>query len=447
MSLPKYEKYKRTGVSWLENVPAHWQVLRLKYICLVFPSNVDKHFRDDEPRVQLCNYTDVYHNEQITADMPFMEASASADQVAKFTLKAGDTIITKDSETADDIAIAAYVPKDIPGVICGYHLSMIRPYVGTSGAFVKRLFDSLYVKARFAVAANGLTRVGLGQYALNNVELPFPPIDEQIAIAAFLDRETAKIDALIEEQEKLIVLLVEKRYATLSQTVTKGLNPLSPTRDSGLACLGKIPAHWKMTRLKFVASVQTGIAKGKDTVGKRTINVPYLRVANVQDGFLSLNVIATIDIEAEQLDRYRLLPGDVLMNEGGDFDKLGRGAIWRGEVTDCIHQNHVFAVRPHGVSAEWLNRITSSQYAQFYFMGRSKQSTNLASISSTNIMELPIVLPPKSEQEAILEFVDLETTRLDTLMNKSQHAISLLMERRSALIAAAVAGQIDVRQA
>jgi type I restriction enzyme S subunit len=142
-----------------------------------------------------------------------------------------------------------------------------------------------------------------------------------------------------------------------------------------------VPAHWEVTRLKFVAAVQTGIAKGKDTAGKQTINVPYLRVANVQDGFLALDDVATIDIEAEQLERYRLCDGDVLMNEGGDFDKLGRGAIWRGEVADCIHQNHVFAVRPHGVRAEWLNRVTSSQYAQFYFMGRSKQSTNLASIS------------------------------------------------------------------
>jgi type I restriction enzyme S subunit len=125
MSLPRYEQYKDSGVPWLGNVPAHWRVLRLKYACMVFPSNVDKNSRDDEPSVRLCNYTDVYYNERITADMKFMEASASKDQVAKFTLKAGDTIITKDSETADDIAIAAYVPDDLPGVVCGYHLSMV----------------------------------------------------------------------------------------------------------------------------------------------------------------------------------------------------------------------------------------------------------------------------------------------------------------------------------
>ena len=166
MSFPRYPAYKDSGVEWLGEVPSHWDVLRLKYACDVFPSNVDKHSRDDEPTVQLCNYTDVYYNERITADMPFMVATASEDQIARFTLRGGDTIITKDSETADDIAIASYVPEDLPGVVCGYHLSMVRPKGSTSGAFVKRLFDCCYSKGKFAVAANGLTRVGLGQYAL-----------------------------------------------------------------------------------------------------------------------------------------------------------------------------------------------------------------------------------------------------------------------------------------
>ena len=175
MSFPRHAKYKDSGVEWLGQIPSHWKVLRLKHACKVFPSNVDKHSRDDEPPVLLCNYTDVYYNERITADMPFMAVTASAEQITRFTLKGGDTIIIKDSETADDIAIAAYVPADLPGVLCGYHLSMVRPRASICGAYVKRLFDSFYAKARFAVAANGLTRVGLGQYALDNIELPFPP--------------------------------------------------------------------------------------------------------------------------------------------------------------------------------------------------------------------------------------------------------------------------------
>lgn len=167
-------------------------------------------------------------------------------------------------------------------------------------------------------------------------------------------------------------MLAEKRQATISHAVTRGLNPDAPMKDSGVTWLAEVPAHWEVKRLKFIANVQTGIAKGKEISGRETIAVPYLRVANVQDGYLALDDVATLDIEPEQLGRYRLVPGDVLMNEGGDFDKLGRGAIWQGDIPDCIHQNHVFAVHPHGVSSEWLNRITSAHYAQFFFMGRSK---------------------------------------------------------------------------
>lgn len=137
--------------------------------------------------------------------------------------------------------------------------------------------------------------------------------------------------------------------------------------------------------------------------------------------------------------------GDVLMNEGGDFDKLGRGYVWEGQIDPCITQNHVFAVRPHSVDSWWLNSITSSDYAQFYFMSQSKQSTNLASISSTNLMELPVILPPANEQTEILRFVHDTTEQFDGLISEAERGIELLQERRTALISAAVTGKIDVR--
>jgi type I restriction enzyme S subunit len=126
------------------------------------------------------------------------------------------------------------------------------------------------------------------------------------------------------------------------------------------------------------------------------------------------------------------------MNEGGDFDKLGRGCIWRGEIVPCIAQNHVFAVRPRNVLSVWLNAITSSAYAQFYFKSRSKQSTNLASISSANLMELPVVLPPNEEQSAIVGFLDHETSKIDALIVEQRRLIELLKEKRQAVISHAV---------
>jgi len=275
---------------------------------------------------------------------------------------------------------------------------------------------------------------------------PGAPLEEQIGIAAFLDRETAKIDALIEEQRRLIALLKEKRQAVISHAVTKGLDPNAPMKDSGIEWLGEVPAHWRVVPLKFLASVQTGLAKGKDHGDAVTVRVPYLRVANVQNGYLNLEDVAEIEVLPADIDRYRLRVGDVLMNEGGDFDKLGRGDVWRGQISDCLHQNHVFAVRPTKVASSWLNIVNGSDYAQRFFMLRSKQTTNLASISSSNLMELPVVLPPVDEQAKIEEVVQSARTELDALTGEAQRAIDLLTERRAALISAAVTGKIDVRE-
>jgi type I restriction enzyme, S subunit len=313
MSFRRYETYKDSGVAWLGEVPAHWKVLRLKHACEVFPSNVDKHSRDDELAVLLCNYTDVYYNEHITRDMAFMAATASEDQIERFALKAGDTIITKDSETADDIAIAAYVPEDLPGVVCGYHLSMVRPRGATCGAFVKRLFDSIYAKARFAVAANGLTRVGLGQYALDNVQLPFPPASEQAAIATFLDHETAKIDALVEEQRRLIELLKEKRQAVISHAVTKGLNPNAPMKDSGVEWLGEVPAHWELGGLtRFSGPVVDYRGRTPTKVDDGVFLVTARNVRNGKIDYTASEEYVDAESAASLLDRGRPEIGDLL---------------------------------------------------------------------------------------------------------------------------------------
>ncbi len=214
-------------------------------------------------------------------------------------------------------------------------------------------------------------------------------------------------------------------------------------RETGVEGLAQVPSHWVVCPLKSIARVQTGIAKGKDNSGQETMSVPYLRVANVQEGYLELDDVATIEIPVDALERYRLRVGDVLMNEGGDFDKLGRGHIWDGSIDPCIHQNHVFAVRPTTVSPEWLNAVTGTSYAQFYFMAHSKQSTNLASISSTNVMNLPVVLPPLDERRDIQDFLGSEIGKIDALVDEQRRLINLLKEKRQAVISQAVTKGLD----
>ncbi|EIL89068.1 Type I site-specific deoxyribonuclease [Rhodanobacter fulvus Jip2] len=448
MSLPRYAQYKDSGVAWPGDVPAHWSVSKVKTVIKAIDSGVsvnavDTPAADGSAGVlkTSCVYDGTFRFEENKAVLE-EELSRVACAVEK------DTVIVSRMNTPALVGAAGLVKENRPNIYLPDRLWQIH-FHNCVPSFVHYWTLSPVYRHQVEIACAGTSSSmqNLGQDQFKSFWIPLPTLDEQSAIAAFLDRETGKIDALIAEQEKLLTLLAEKRQATISHAVTRGLNPNAPMKDSGVSWLGEVPAHWRVTRLKFVASVQTGIAKGKDNQGKETITVPYLRVANVQDGHLALEQVTTIDIEPEQLDRYRLQVGDVLMNEGGDFDKLGRGAIWGGEIEDCIHQNHVFAVRPHAVSPQWLNQITSSQYAQFHFMGRSKQSTNLASISSTNVMELPILFPPHEEQAAVLAFVECENARLDALHDASTRAISLLKERRSALIAAAVTGKIDVRGA
>lgn len=231
---------------------------------------------------------------------------------------------------------------------------------------------------------------------------------------------------------------MSEAVATSQQGLVEKYQPYPEYKDSGVEWLGDIPIHWIVRRLKHTASIQSGIPKGKNLTDKTTISVPMLRVANVQDGYLNLDDIHQIDIEPHELERYSLRKGDVLMNEGGDNDKLGRGAVWQGEIEPCIHQNHVFVIRTENIEPEWLQQLMQSSYAKFYFYSVAKQSTNLASISSSNIKETPLFIPPKPERIKVLSFLNYETARIDRLISQQQRLIELLKEKRQAVISHAV---------
>jgi len=448
MSFPAYPAYKDSTISWLGRVPSHWNVLRLKHACEVFPSNVDKHARDDEPPVRLCNYTDVYYNERITADMPFMEATASEEQIARFTLRGGDTIITKDSETADDIAVAAYVPDDLPGVVCGYHLSMVRPRGSTCGAFVKRLFDSIYAKARFAVAANGLTRVGLGQYAVDNIDLPFPPVDEQRAIVAFLDRETAKIDALVEEQKRLIELLKEKRQAVISQAVTKGLDQNVQMKSTGQV-VGVIPVGWAAKRLKYLVRHADGIQMGPFggmllQLESGDTGFKVYGQENTISGDFTLGTRWVTEERFNVMRSYQIEVGDLLLTRKGS---LGNARLIANIQQPGVIDSDTIRVRvqPNLMQPELLALLLHEADYISDQIALAKRGAILPGLNSETIANIEIALPPHDQQVALLQFLREQRGQFDQLVADAQLSIHLLQERRSALISAAVTGKIDVR--
>ncbi len=248
-----YSTYKSSGTEWLGDVPAHWEVKRLRHASEMRVSNVDKHTKEYESRVSLCNYVDVYNNEYITERIEFMSATATLAEIGRFRLEVGDVLITKDSEKWDDIGVPALVQHVADDLICGYHLALLRSSKSKlDGGFLFRALQSPVVSSQFHVEAKGVTRYGLTHDSIKSIQLPIPPIFEQRAIAAFLDHETAKIDALVSKKERLIELLQEKRVALISHTVTKGLDPDAPMKDSGIEWLGEIPAHWEVLRLRYL---------------------------------------------------------------------------------------------------------------------------------------------------------------------------------------------------
>jgi type I restriction enzyme S subunit len=449
MSFPTYAHYKDSGVEWLGEVPAHWETKRIKHLVRTFeqgwsPQCEGYPVESSEEWGVLkvgCVNGGTFRREENKA-LP-----TEIEPIPALGISAGDLLISR-ANTRELVGSAAVAEQDYLNLLLCDKLYRVRlkPQV-CDPRFLGLYLGTEAARGQIELAATGASSsmVNIGQSTILEMQLSLPAHEEQLQIAAFLRSETTKLDALITEQRTLIDLLKEKRQAVISHAVTKGLDAGVAMKDSGVEWLGEVPAHWEMSRLKFVANVQTGMAKGKDYGNQETIEVPYLRVANVQDGYLALENMATMEIPVADLSRYKLQPGDVLMNEGGDFDKLGRGHVWQGEIDPCIHQNHVFAVRPTGVSPDWLNSYTGTIAAQFYFMTRSKQSTNLASISSTNIMELPLLIPPSEERVAIIEFIAQEKNRLDALTAEAQTTIALLQERRSALISAAVTGKIDVR--
>ena len=192
--------------------------------------------------------------------------------------------------------------------------------------------------------------------------------------------------------------------------------------------------NWKIANLGFVSDIPTGVTKGRNFAGKKTIFVPYLRVANVQDGYLDLSIIKEIEALPADIDRLRLKAGDVLMTEGGDFDKLGRGAVWEGQIEPCIHQNHVFRVRldDNQVLPKYFAQVLLTPYAKGYFLKASKQTTNLATINKTQLRGFPLPIPPLCKQKEFIEHVKqrerLEAQQREAI-RQADHLFDTLLHR------------------
>jgi len=283
----------------------------------------------------------------------------------------------------------------------------------------------------------------LGQETIKNATFAVPPANEQQAIAAFLDRETARIDTLIKKKQRQIELLQEKRSALISHAVTKGLDPNVKMKDSGIEWLGEIPEHWALPPLYARYSVELGkMLDAKRFTGNYLL--PYLRNIDVQWDRVNVENLPEMDIEPDEYGRFTLADGDLLVCEGGE---VGRTAMWSGELPVCAFQKAIHRVRPR--SNQDLPRF-------FYYIMRAAawsgvflaygNPNTIPHLTAEKLRVYRFPFPPHDEQEMILKHLDFESQRIDAMVAKVKRSIDKLQEFRTALISAAVTGKIDVRR-
>jgi type I restriction enzyme, S subunit len=304
----------------------------------------------------------------------------------------------------------------------------LRPAPMTDSRFACYLLASLYSDGRTRATIKQTTGIqNLDLDALLSFRVLRPNLGEQRAIADYLDAETARIDALIAKKRQMAELLAERAQVELSRLV--------------------IPNKCEMAHLRYFATIQSGITVDAGrSLGSDAMTRPYLRVANVQAGRLDLTEVTHIRVSAALAAHSTLHRNDVLMTEGGDIDKLGRGTVWDGELEDCLHQNHIFAVRPDSrrLDSWYLALITQSNHARVYFESTGVQSTNLASTSSTKILGLPVpVIPLQVQREIVAQWKQRSAHILAMRLSLTEQ-ITLLDEHRQALTTAAVTGELDI---
>lgn len=215
---------KPSGVKWLGDVPDHWEVRRLRTVAELRVSNVDKHIREGEIPVRLCNYVDVYKNDDITSAITFMDATASMDEIERFRLNKDDVLITKDSESWQDIGVPAWVAESADDLLSGYHLAILRPNEEILGPYLALVCRTKEIAHQFSVRANGVTGYGLARSDIGSVRIPLPPILEQRAIVSYIVETTSNIDAVIAQARRQIELLQEYRTRLIADVVTGKLD-------------------------------------------------------------------------------------------------------------------------------------------------------------------------------------------------------------------------------
>jgi len=428
---PRYPAYKDSGVEWLGDVPVGWKLGLGKRL---FEQKRDPAFDSDDQLSATQKYG-------VIPQRLFM---ALEDQ--KVTLALAGTDGFKHINKNDFVISLRSFQGGIEwskysGCVSPAYtvLRMARAKENSPAFWAYLLKSSAFISKLRSVTEGIRDGKNISYEQFSGILLPVPDLSEQQAIATFLDAETARIDALISEYQKLITLLKEKRQALISHAVTKGLNPDAPMKDSGVQWLGEVPEHWGVCKLSYRFLVNLGkMLDEKRATGKYP--VPYLRNQDVQQGRIQTEDLPVMDIYPEEYDRYTVRAGDLLVCEGGD---VGRAAIWHG--APIGYQKALHRLRPTaGDLAEFMYYLMMAAKHRGLFAENDSKAT-ISHLTAETFRSYIFPFPPLPEQQAIAAYLDQETARMDALVQQAETGIDLLKERRTTLISDAVTGKIDVR--
>jgi len=424
-------------LDWAAELPDQWEAKPLRSTADYVVSNVDKVPAENEVPVRLCNYTDVYNNEFITLSLDFMQATASEGEIAKFGLLVDDVVITKDSESWDDIGVPALVRETAIDLVCGYHLALLRPRKQKmDGAFLFRCLQAKPVRVQLELAANGVTRFGIPKSEIGAMTLPVPPLPKQRAIADYLDRETARLDALVAAKERVLGLLAEKRRALITRAVTRGLDPRAPLRDSGIPWLGEIPAHWETRRVAW-------LFRERDERGEP--DLPLLEVSINAGVVLCEFSEERIESTASDFNTYKVArQGDVVFNKM----RMWQGAVGVAPQDGLVSPDYVVAASTGPLTPQYAGLLFRTEMFSAECARRSHGIVwDRLRLYWEGFREIELPLPSADAQDDIVVHIAEQTAKLDELRAATERTTVLLKERRAAIVAVAVTGQIDVQEA
>lgn len=444
MSFPRYPEVKVSGVEWLGEVPAHWEVTKLSYITSRIGSGktpsggATAYVSSGVPFIRSQNV----HDQGLRLDDIVYIDEATDREMAWSRVRPLDVLI---NITGASIGRSCQVPAGFGRANVNQHVCVIRldKAEETSG-WVAWAMKAPSTKEQVKVSQTGAAREGLNFEQLASFYLCMPSPKERRTISAFLDHETARIDALVEEQQRLIELLKEKRQAVISHAVTKGLDPDVPMKDSGVEWLGEVPAHWEVAPLKYLATEKVAGPYGA-SLTKAMYTTSGYRVYGQQqvipNDFSSGDYYISQE-KFEEMIRYQVFPGDVLFSVMGT---VGKVAVAPPEVEPGIINPRLVRYRfCRKVNPDFIRLLVMSQHYQ-RSLQESAQGSTMEGLNMSILGDLPVLLPDPEEQGDIVAWLTKESSLLEELVSQAKHAMELFNERRSALISAAVTGKIDVR--